>query len=143
MKRIRRWTLITLVVTLALCQPLFAQGSGEDKRQGLGAAETWLKLVDKGAFGLSWAGAGKVFKSSVSQGHWDNLAAAVRTPLGPVVRRKLSEHKFLTRLDGMPDGLYLMLRYQTEFEKKAAAVETLTLAKEDDGFFRVIGYFIK
>lgn len=143
MKRIKGVILITMALTLALCQPLFAQGSDADKQQGLAAAETWLKLVDRGAYGLSWAGAGKVFQSAVSQGQWDNLAAAVRNPLGQVVRRQLSGHEFLTTLDGMPDGLYLMLRFHTAYENKAAAVETLTLAREDDGVFRVIGYFIK
>ncbi|WDP91017.1 MAG: DUF4019 domain-containing protein [Desulfobacter sp.] len=137
------FTLFTLMLTLALCQPLQAQAGSNNEKEGIQAAATWLDLVDSGAYGLSWAGAGKVFKAAVSQGQWDSTAAAVRGPLGKLVHRKLDFHQLSDTLAGMPDGLYLSLRYMTKFEKKAHALETLTLVKEDDGVFRVIGYFIK
>ena len=42
-----------------------------------------------------------------------------------------------------PDGNYIVLQYDTLFENKAAAVETVTLSQDSDGQWRVAGYFIK
>lgn len=136
---------ICILFTLACLQPALAHdhGSHEAEKKAIAAAGTWLDLMDKGAYGLSWTGAGQVFKSAVTPEQWEKTAADVRVPLGKVKNRKLNHHKLSTTMAGMPDGLYVTLRYMTGFENKAHAVESLTLVKEDDGVFRVIGYFIK
>lgn len=42
----------------------------------------------------------------------------------------------------MPDRDYSIVRFQTAFEKSAAAVETLSMTAED-GKWKVAGYFIR
>jgi hypothetical protein len=42
-----------------------------------------------------------------------------------------------------PAGDYLVLQFETTFEKKAGAVETMTAMREADGTWHVGGYFIK
>jgi hypothetical protein len=42
-----------------------------------------------------------------------------------------------------PDGNYLLITYDSVFERKQTAVETLTLYQEADGRWRAAGYFIK
>jgi hypothetical protein len=46
-------------------------------------------------------------------------------------------------LPGVPDGKYVVLEFDTSFENKKTAVETVTPMQESDGTFRVSGYFIK
>jgi hypothetical protein len=46
-------------------------------------------------------------------------------------------------LPGAPDGSYVVFQFDTVFEQKAAAVETLTAGREPDGTWHVIGYFIR
>jgi hypothetical protein len=49
----------------------------------------------------------------------------------------------MTTLPGVPDGEYVVVQFDTSFEKKKTAIETVTPMKEPDGRWRVSGYFIK
>jgi hypothetical protein len=68
---------------------------------------------------------------------------SVREPLGTVKSRKLQSAKYSTTLPGAPDGEYVVLKYDTSFEKKDSAVETITMALDKDGKWRVVGYYIR
>ena len=41
------------------------------------------------------------------------------------------------------DGKYVVIQYDTVFEHKASAVETVTPMPDPDGVWRVSGYFIR
>ncbi len=49
----------------------------------------------------------------------------------------------MTSLPGAPDGEYVVIQYNTEFENKKVAIETITPMLDDDGKWRVSGYYIK
>ena len=57
--------------------------------------------------------------------------------------RKDKATNFTRSLPGAPDGQYAVLQFDTSFENKAQAVETLTAVLEADGVWRVTGYFIR
>ena len=42
-----------------------------------------------------------------------------------------------------PDGKYVILEYESAFEKKSSAVETVVPMVDPDGTWRVSGYFIR
>jgi len=44
---------------------------------------------------------------------------------------------------GAPDGKYVIIQFETSFENKASAVETVTPMQDADGVWRVAGYFVK
>jgi hypothetical protein len=46
-------------------------------------------------------------------------------------------------LPGAPDGEYVVIQYESSFEHKQAAVETVTPMLDKDGTWRVSGYFIR
>ncbi len=106
-------------------------------------AKAWLAVVDQGKYGDSWDTAAALFKSAVTRDAWSNAAASVRGPLGKVASRKLKSAKFTTTLPGAPDGKYVVIQFATSFEKKKAAVETITPMQEPDGTWKVSGYFVK
>jgi hypothetical protein len=66
-----------------------------------------------------------------------------RKPLGRLVSRKVQSTLYKTSLPGAPDGKYVVITFETAFENKASAVETVTPMLEKDGKWRVSGYFIK
>jgi hypothetical protein len=68
---------------------------------------------------------------------------AARKPLGELVSRKLKSANFMTSLPGAPDGEYVVLQFETAFENKKSAVETITPMLEKDGKWRVSGYYIR
>ncbi len=49
----------------------------------------------------------------------------------------------MTSLPGAPDGQYVVIQYESSFEHKKSAIETVTPSQGADGHWRVSGYFIK
>lgn len=136
----QRFLLLALVLSTGgpwLC----AAETPEDLAQK--SAESWLKLLDSGKFEESWTQAASVFKGAITKAQWQQAAQAVVKPLGKLVSRQLKSRQFSERLPGAPDGKYVVIQYDSVFEHKASAVETLTPMLDADGVWRVSGYFIK
>ena len=106
------------------------------------SAEAWLKLIDAGRFGPSWDEASTLFRKAVPREAWEKQAAAAREPLGKVLDRKLASKQLVHELPGVPDGTYVVLIFDTRFERKERARETVTMMLED-GRFRGAGYYIR
>jgi len=60
-----------------------------------------------------------------------------------LVSRELKSTRYTTSAPGAPDGQYVIIQYNTTFEKKMSAVETVTPMLDQDGKWRVSGYYIK
>ena len=84
-----------------------------------------------------------MFKAAVSQEQWVQMLKATRAPLGKVISRKVKSAVYKTSLPGAPDGKYVVIQYESSFEHKASAIETVTPLLGDDGQWRVSGYYIR
>jgi hypothetical protein len=120
-----------------------AEAGGAKEKPAITAAESWLRLVDAKDYGSSWKQAAALFKSAVTEEQWVSAAGAARGPLGKLISRKEKSATFATSLPGAPDGQYVVIQYDSVFEHKRTAVETITPMLEKDGSWRVSGYFIK
>jgi Protein of unknown function (DUF4019) len=107
------------------------------------AVQRWLQQLDAGDHLASWSSAATPFKNAVTSTQWQQAAQSVRQPLGAVQSRQDKSTQFTRSLPGAPDGQYAVLQFDTRFDRKAQAVETLTLVLEADGAWRVTGYFIR
>ena len=107
------------------------------------AADQWLKLVDAGEYKQSWETASTIFKNAVTADQWAQQVVIVRKPLGALVSRKLKSAQYATSLPGAPDGKYVVIQYDSSFQNKSAAVETVTPMLDKDGQWRVSGYYIR
>ena len=117
----------------------------QSEKEGLavGSAKEWLKLVDAGQYTDSWIEAAHYFKEAIQQNHWEQALQGVRKPLGKVNSRNLIGTNYTTSLPGAPDGEYVVIQFETAFENKKSAVETVTPMLDKDGQWRVSGYYIK
>jgi hypothetical protein len=106
------------------------------------AAKEWLKIVDAGEYVESWQKSDAFLKSQLTQTESSAALTGVRTPLGQVRSRSELGAKEYSSLPGVPDGEYLVIQFQTEFQNKTSATETLTLSKSS-GDWLPVGYFIK
>lgn len=130
-----------LTVSLLLCTLAQAQQKPEQLAQA--SAESWLAVVDSGKYADSWDQSASMFKSHVTKEQWQSMVGPVRDPLGKVLSRKLKSATYKTSLPGAPDGQYVIVQFETAFEHKQAAEETITPMLDKDGKWRVSGYFIK
>jgi hypothetical protein len=129
-----------LVLSLFAAYAIAGQSPEQSARQ---AAESWLALTDTGKYAESWNQAGDIFRLAITKDQWIKTIHAVRGPLGKLLSRSLRSAEFTTTLPGAPDGQYVVIQYQTVFEKKRAAIETITPMLGNDGKWRVSGYYVK
>lgn len=116
---------------------------GEAEEAAIEAAQTWLGLVDAGDFDESWKSAATYFRNAVEQAQWERMMTSGRVPLGKLVSRRVLTARYETTLPGAPDGEYVVIQFESVFENKAEAIETVTPMRNGDGVWRVSGYFIK
>jgi hypothetical protein len=138
--------LVSCGVMVALLSGTVARGAEKVEKVEPAArknVEAWLALVDQAKYAESWEASAKLFRKAISRDKWKEAVAPVREPLGKVLSRKLKSAELKTSLPGAPDGKYVVFQFDTSFEKKKAAVETVTPMQEEDGSWKVSGYFIK
>jgi hypothetical protein len=116
-----------------------AQPSQDD---AVAASKTWLAAVDAGQYPESWKDAAEFFQQGVSEAKWDSMVQSARDSLGPLKSREFQAAELTKTLPGVPDGDYAIVRFQSVFEKKTDAIESITLILEH-GKWKVGGYYIK
>ena len=119
----------------------FSQATAEKAAND--SADKWLALVDAGDYAASWDEAAESFKNAVSKEQWTEKVKAARGPLGRMNSRKLKSATYKTSLPGAPDGQYVVIQYDSSFEHKKSAIETVTPTMDKYGQWRVSGYFIR
>jgi Protein of unknown function (DUF4019) len=119
------------------------QAQQEPKQAAQQSAASWLELVDSGKYAESWQSASTLFKAAVTPEQWKSALHASRDPLGKLLARKLTSSTYKTSVPGAPDGQYVVIRYDSTFEHKQSAVETITPMLDKDGKWRISGYYIK
>ena len=140
MLRTTTW-LVAFILALSVITAI-AQDS-EKERAAVSAAEKWLSMVDEGKYSESWQEAAEYLRNAIKQEQWNHSLRAVRKPLGKVVSRQMKSATYKTSLPGAPDGEYVVIQFDTSFEKKRAAIETVTPMMDQDGKWSVSGYYLK
>ena len=137
----RRRSIATLFAFSAF--PAMVLATPEATAAAQTASANWLKKLDASDYSETWEIAASMFKAAVSPQSWQQASQSVRAPLGAVRKRTDKSATFTRSLPGAPDGQYVVIQYDTAFENKAKAVETVTVVFDQDGTWRVAGYFIK
>ncbi len=137
--RVKGITMKKLILILSICISTFVSANQSNASI---AAENWLKIVDAGNYAESWNKSDSFFKSQITEVDWDNALKGVRAPLGKIKSRSELGTKEYSTLPGVPNGEYLVIQFETEFQNKMSAIETLTLSK-NSGNWLPVGYLIK
>lgn len=102
------------------------------------ASRAWLALVDQGDWNASWDATGQAFKALNTSAKWAEVSQRVRTPLGAVKSRDVVTVNYAPA----PPYGYWIVKFRTSYANKANAIETLSLAWEDDSW-KVVGITIE
>lgn len=124
-----------------VADPALAQDPRSTAAQA--AARDWLVVVDRGDAQASWNAAGKKFRDALSLPNWADALRKERTPRGAVKSRTAFKTAFQKTIPRVSDGDYAQVSYATSFANNAQGHESLTLEREIDGKWRVIGYFVR
>jgi hypothetical protein len=123
-----------------LARPLKADEGAEEAAAA--SAREWLDLVDQGCYTSGWEAAAPAFKKMMTREQWDRAVHSVRAPLGRCVSRTLKSHQLVDSFPGGPTGPSVVLRFETDFENRRGAVETVTPARGEGDSWQVAGYYI-
>jgi len=132
--------MFVILTGYAGCQ---AQDQQNEYAEAIEAAQTWLELLEQQKYGKSWDKAARIFRDAIPREHWIEAMKTMRHPLGNTLSRLYQTSSYHTTLPGAPDGQYLVIQYKTSFANKEGVIETITPALDDDGQWRVSGYYIK
>jgi hypothetical protein len=139
-----RWpAALALAVFVAMAA---AVGWAQDPRAvgAQNAAREWLAIADNLDAAGSWNSAGKKFQGAMPADEWSVALRQARTPLGAVIQRTMLTTSFDKVLpNGAPEGEYALIVYRTAYVNRVDTRETVTLEREADDTWRVIGYFIR
>jgi hypothetical protein len=139
----RRRALLALALwsgMIGLVTPALAQDPRTSEAQRV--AREWLALSDAGDATATYTAASAKFKSALTVEQWEKALTSARAPDGAVKARTLTAAQPALQADNMPDGVYVMLLYRTNFAARDAS-ETVTMEREGDGVWRLVGYSIR
>ncbi len=133
-----------LVFLLLLTVPCASMAADLDKEAAaVAAAEEFLVLVDQGEYVKSWEQASSLFAERIPKEDWVEGISRFRPTFGEVQSRVLKGSHLAKSLPGAPDGEYVLILFTSVFEKKATAVETITMMLDTDKQWRAAGYYIE
>jgi hypothetical protein len=115
----------------------------EAKQNAQKVADAWLGLTDSGKYPESWDQSAEAFKSTITKEKWQGLLEKSRAPLGKINERKLKSADYQKSPQGGPAGEFVIIKYDTSFANKAAAVETVVVMRPPNGEWRACGYAVK
>ena len=132
--------ILAAVIPVSGCN---APSNPEAEKAAIEVAKHWLTLVDNEQYAESWKEAASFFRGAVTEDNWVNTMQSMRKPLGKNAFRELKSTRYLTQAPGAPDGQYVVIQFKATFENKKSAIETITPMLDQDGKWRVSGYFMK
>ncbi|HLB73077.1 MAG TPA: DUF4019 domain-containing protein [Sedimentisphaerales bacterium] len=124
-------------------QPKQVEDKAAAEQAAIEAAEAWLKILDAAQYAKAMEEAAEYLRNSVAKEQWEQFLMMPRARCGKLVSRKLLSKEYTTEIPNAPAGQYVTIHYQTRFQNRTAAVETITPMLEKDGKWRVSGYYIK
>jgi len=112
------------------------------ERRAAEAARHWLHLVDEGRHAASWSTASPLLRRGTGRAAWETALRVARTPLGRCLCRRLRSQVAVEGPCAELAGPYVVVRYDSAFERLCRATETVTPVLGKDGCWRVAAYFV-
>ena len=107
------------------------------------AANNWLDRFDAGDAGTCWDMSSAAFRKAVTRDKWISDLQTVRETVGSIQQRDRKEARFTRSLPGAPEAPYVLMQNSVRYEKRGSGIETITMVRENDGAWRMAGYFIR
>lgn len=102
----------------------------------------WLRLLDQKNYQATYVSTAAFFKERLSPAQWQAQISQARSALGETLSRQTINANYTNKLTDAPTGDYVIFQFQTEFSGQSRAVETVTVAL-DDNTWRTVGYFVR
>jgi len=107
-RAIEHLSVLRVTALLCLCaiagQSVLVIAGERDLEIARPAAESWISLIDRGAYTESWDRAAEIFQARMDRWRWIESLETNRAPLGEVQSRKFRSAQYVADLPDSPRG---------------------------------------
>jgi len=114
-------------------------GEREESTRAYDSALAWLHIWDAGNYDESRNEASTYFKNDVSRIDAKRTFEELRLSLGAIKARRINSSEF----NQAPDGDYWHFVFESDFENRNPATETVEMVRESDGAWKVSSWLIR
>jgi hypothetical protein len=133
-----------LACATALLAPVATSAQDPRAVEAQRLAREWLAAADKLDARATWSSAGRRFQQAMTVELWGTALKREREPRGAVEQRTLAATSFQTSLPPVAaEGDFVLVLFRTSFTQRGPGGEQVTLEREADGVWRVIGYLVR
>lgn len=142
-KNLRIHAVLILACIFMILFPLYSEKPDSEKTDhAVAVAQEFLELVDSGAYAVSWQSSASLMKSKVTEQEWTEKLTQARSLSGMLIERTQKSASYSTEAKDSPDGEYIMLIYDSRFQKAEEVAEYVTVMLDGDQW-KVAGYFMQ
>ncbi|GAB6081898.1 hypothetical protein JCM30471_08120 [Desulfuromonas carbonis] len=133
--------ILILFCSLLLCAwlPRVAASDGNETA-ALESATAFLALLDQGDIAAAFDATSSFHRSFQQRERWVASIATQRSFYGPLVNRVASKAVSKNSYPKNPDGVYLVIVFQSSFAHKRQTTEIVAVTADANGFWRVSDY---
>jgi hypothetical protein len=106
-------------------------------------SSAWLSKLDNGWFQQCYDETSQKLKDGLDKNQWLNNMITYRKPLGTADKRQEINMIYEPEIANVGKGDFVIIQYAAIYQQKLAVIEAVTLIKEEDGSWKVSGYWIK
>lgn len=104
-------------------------------------ADRWLDGIDRKQYGECWDQTSPLLQERMGRDSWIASLTQGEQALGGVEERTPTQGSLEHSPPNAPEGHYAMLVYTTDFARKK--VEECLVLREEEGAWRVVGYWLR
>ena len=134
--------LVLMTLALIIIPAMNKTPDEETSVKSTDAAVKFLYLIDNKEYAQSWEVSSAHLKKTVNKDDWVEKLAQIRDAAGTVVERVKDDVTYLEAAGDLPQGEYVVIRFNSKFSKKPRVIESVTLFLGDKDQWRVAGYFL-
>jgi len=135
---------LLLICLLIIFLPLYHQQPNKKEARAASAAiADFFRLVDADHFAASWQQAAATLKEKITQSQWVEQLEKTRAVTGPLLHRRQEKLIFSKVADDSPEGKYILVIFNSDFQKRTGVKERVTVMLDSDSHWRVAGYFLQ
>jgi hypothetical protein len=142
-KQLRIHAVLIVAALFMILIPLYNQSPDNEKvEQAKPAAVEFLGLIDSAKYAESWESSAGLMRDKVTRNEWIDKLDKARNLSGALVQRVQKRASYATEAKDSPEGEYIMLIYESDFQRAEDVSEYVTVMLEGDEW-KVAGYFMQ
>ncbi len=134
---------LAAMAACALAAALPARAQDPTTSLAKAAALDWLALADKHDYAGTYKAAAARFRAQITAEKWVSALKQVQDQFGEVADRTFVGARAVEPKKEDVQGTFQVIGFRTDFTKRKQGVETVTLEREADGKWRVVGYLMQ